>query len=54
MHIHGAQRRRTIHKGPWQPHREWALRWAEYLRATGLYDTVEIESNLPGAVTQRL
>ncbi len=54
MHIHGAQRRRTIHKGPWQPRREWALQWAEYLRSTGLYDTIEIESNLPGAITERL
>ena len=45
LHIQGGQRRRTIHKGPWQPVQEWAEQWAKYLRGTGLYDTVLVESN---------
>ena len=52
LHIQDGQRRRTIHKGPWQPVQEWAEQWALYLRSTGLYDTVLVESNRQNATPQ--
>jgi hypothetical protein len=42
------QRRRAIQPGPWQPERVLAEKWADYLRATGRYDSIEIESNISG------
>lgn len=36
--------RRDVQAGPWQPSEESVRRWAEYLRSTGYYDCVEIES----------
>lgn len=36
--------RRDVQAGPWQPYEEPVQRWAEYLRSTGYYDCVEIES----------
>lgn len=36
----------VIDAGPWHPVEGHALQWANYLAATGLYDSVEIESNL--------
>lgn len=42
----GGQRRRTTECGPWQPHEQWATDWANYLRSTGNYERVEIESNV--------
>lgn len=38
------QIRRDTQWGPWQPHEEPARRWAEYLRHTGRYERVEVES----------
>lgn len=35
-----------IDAGPWHPVEDWALQWATYLSSTGLYDMVEVESNL--------
>lgn len=55
MMIVGRQRRRCIQKGPWQPVEDWAHQWAEFLRSTGLYDAVVVESNgSGGSQTQRL
>jgi hypothetical protein len=36
--------RRDVQAGPWQPCEAPVQRWAEYLRSTGFYDRVEIES----------
>lgn len=36
--------RRDVQAGPWQPLEEPVQRWAEYLKSTGFYDRVEIES----------
>lgn len=36
--------RRDVQAGPWQPQEEPVQRWAAYLRSTGFYDCVEIES----------
>lgn len=38
-------RRRQIDLGPWQPMEESARRWADYLKATGHYDEVTVQSN---------
>ena len=38
-------RKRQIDLGPWQPLEESARRWANYLEATGHYDTVTVQSN---------
>ena len=38
-------RNRQIDLGPWQPQEESARRWADYLEATGHYDTVTVQSN---------
>lgn len=36
--------RRDVQPGPWQPQEEPVQQWAAYLRSTGFYDSVEIES----------
>ncbi len=36
--------RRDVQAGPWQPQEEPVQRWAEYLKGTGFYDCVEVES----------
>ncbi len=38
------QVRRDVQLGPWQPSEEPVYRWAEYLRNTGNYDRVEVQS----------
>lgn len=38
-------RKREIDLGPWQPSEETAQSWAQYLRATGRYDSVTVQSN---------
>lgn len=38
------QIRRDVQTGPWQPSEEPVQRWANYLRSTGHYDRVEIQS----------
>lgn len=38
------QVRRETQCGPWQPDEEPVQRWAQYLRHTGRYERVEIES----------
>lgn len=43
----------VIDAGPWHPVENRALQWANYLSATGLYDTVEIESNLRDSGSDR-
>lgn len=53
MYFTAGQRRRLIHTGPWQPQEQWARKWADYLRSTGLYDAVEIESNRPSPSRER-
>lgn len=44
VNLNGA-RKREIDLGPWQPSEETAQSWAQYLRTTGLYDTVTVQSN---------
>jgi hypothetical protein len=38
-------RTRQVDAGPWQPSEGMAKRWAQYLQATGLYDSVSVHSN---------
>lgn len=38
-------RKLQIDLGPWQPREETARSWARYLESTGLYDSVELQSN---------
>lgn len=38
-------RTRQVDAGPWQPSEGMATRWAQYLEATGLYDSVDVHSN---------
>lgn len=38
-------RKRQIDLGPWQPYEETARSWAQYLTATGRYDSVTVQSN---------
>ena len=38
------QVRRDVQTGPWQPSEEPVRRWAEYLRNTGNYDRVDVQS----------
>jgi hypothetical protein len=38
-------RKRQIDLGPWQPSEETARSWAQYLTATGRYDSVTVQSN---------
>ena len=45
MVIRNGSRRRQIDLGPWQPSEELARSWAQYLEATGRYDTVVVQSN---------
>jgi len=45
MVMQNGVRRRQIDLGPWQPHEASARRWADYLEATGHYDTVTVQSN---------
>ncbi len=45
-------RRRQVDKGPWQPTEERARAWADFLLATGLYETVVVQSNGQDGVTQ--
>jgi hypothetical protein len=42
-------RKRYIDKGPWQPSKAMALRWADFLERTGRYDSVTIQSNGQGS-----
>jgi hypothetical protein len=46
MQARGKQRSRCIHNGPWHPDESKAMQWAQYLKSTGFYDHVEVESNL--------
>lgn len=43
----------VIDTGPWHPVEDRALQWANYLSSTGLYDIVEIESNLRDSADSR-
>lgn len=45
----GLVRKRVVSKGPLHPDREYANRWAEYLRSTGCYYEVRVESNQSAA-----
>ena len=45
LHWRDGQVRRKIDRGPWQPREKMAANWADYLRSTGIYDTVVVESN---------
>lgn len=45
MIIQNGIRKRQIDLGPWQPLEADAHRWADYLEATGRYDTVTVQSN---------
>jgi hypothetical protein len=45
MVIHHKLRKRQIDLGPWQPSEDTAKSWAQYLKTTGLYDSVVVESN---------
>jgi hypothetical protein len=36
---------RQVDLGPWLPSMAEANRWADYLRLTGLYDAVSVQSN---------
>lgn len=38
-------RKRDIDLGPWQPSEETAHSWAQFLRSTGRYDSVTVQSN---------
>lgn len=46
LQVQGEKRLRAIDAGPWQPVEKWARQWAEFLQSTGLYDVVEVESNM--------
>ncbi len=41
--------RQWVDAGPWHPHEQHAQKWAQYLSSTGLYDIVEVESNMRNA-----
>jgi len=45
MVTHHKIRKRQIDLGPWQPSEVQAKRWAQYLEATGRYDSVVVQSN---------
>jgi hypothetical protein len=45
-------RRRETDNGPWQPLEETAQSWAQYLRATGRYDSVTVHSNGQSSAAQ--
>ena len=45
MVTHSGIRKREIDLGPWQPNEETARSWAQYLTATGRYDSVTVQSN---------
>lgn len=45
LHWRDGQVRRKVDAGPWHPKEQPARTWADYLRSTGIYDTVLIESN---------
>jgi hypothetical protein len=38
-------RKREIDEGPWQPSEDVAKSWAQYLKGTGRYDSVTVQSN---------
>lgn len=38
--------RQLVDAGPWHPQENHAQKWAQYLSSTGLYDIVEVESNV--------
>jgi hypothetical protein len=38
-------RKRQIDLGPWQEVEALATNWAQFLEATGQYDSVEVQSN---------
>lgn len=42
--VKDGQIRRDTQFGPWQPSEEPVKRWADYLRHTGFYERVQIES----------
>ena len=45
MVTHHKMRMRQLDLGPWQPSEVQAKRWAQYLEATGRYDSVMVKSN---------
>lgn len=45
MAVQDGSRKRVIDLGPWQPSEELARSWAQYLQATGRYDSVSVQSN---------
>lgn len=45
MVTHSGIRKREIDLGPWQPSEEMARNWAQFLQATGRYDSVTVQSN---------
>ena len=38
-------RKRQVDPGPWQPSEDLVRSWAQFLEATGRYDSVIVESN---------
>ncbi len=51
--MEGDECRAAIEPGPWQPHAEWAEHWAQFLRSTGLYYDVLVESSTENRSQQR-
>jgi septal ring-binding cell division protein DamX len=47
-------RKREIDEGPWQPSEALANNWAQYLRSTGRYDSVTVQSNGQESLTSEL
>jgi hypothetical protein len=47
-------RKREIDEGPWQPSEELARNWAQYLKATGRYDSVTVQSSGHSAAPDEL
>ncbi len=45
MAVRNGIRQREIDLGPWQPSLERVQSWAQFLQATGRYDTVTVQSN---------
>jgi hypothetical protein len=44
-------RKREIDLGPWQPSEELARNWAQYLKATGRYDSVTVQTSGRGTAS---
>ena len=45
---HKGQWHQVVDAGPWHPEEDQAMRWASYLSSTGMYDVIEVESNVRG------